>query len=290
MIKKIALLPCRNESWILPTYLKNVLPVVDSIIAIDDNSTDNSVEILEKNSKVKVYHNKEIVKNGWAEFNIRQRLLELGREAGGTHFICLDADETFTSNFVSISKKIIEKLQPGQKLAMQWLALWKSTDHYRDDHSVWSNNFKDFIVCDDGKISHVHPGNTIGVGRTPGLNTDDNWLKLNNKYGAVLHYQFSNWRNFQLKQAWYRISEFLLQGKGSEGSINQKYSITLDDPNTFVRACPEDWLKNLPKIDINEMTISWHLEKIKEIFQEHNIEKFKNLDIWHNNEIRNLAK
>ena len=46
-MKVIALIPFKNEGWILPTYLSNVLPVVDEIIGIDDGSTDNSRQIME---------------------------------------------------------------------------------------------------------------------------------------------------------------------------------------------------------------------------------------------------
>ena len=41
-MKIIALLPFKNEEWILPTFLSNVLPIVDEIISLDDSSTDNS--------------------------------------------------------------------------------------------------------------------------------------------------------------------------------------------------------------------------------------------------------
>ena len=37
--------------------------------------------------------------HSWSEVNVRRKLLELGREHGGTHFICLDADEAVSSNF-----------------------------------------------------------------------------------------------------------------------------------------------------------------------------------------------
>lgn len=288
-MKIIALLPFRSESWILPTYLSNVCPIVDEIIAIDDQSTDNSREILEKLSTkpIKIYSNTELPKSGWAEFSIRQELLRLGREAGGTHFVCLDADETFTSNFVPIARRIIEKLRPGEKIAMQWSALWKSLDHYRDDQSVWSNNFKDFIVYDIQILGHDYA--FLGVGRTPGPNNDATWLKLNPNYGSVLHYQFSHWRNFQLKQCWYRMSE-LIKAPGTEASINQKYAITLDDPNCFVRAIPEHWLKDIPQPDLENLEISWHIEKIKEWFSEYTPRYFEKLDIWHIPEIKGLIK
>jgi glycosyltransferase involved in cell wall biosynthesis len=286
-MKKIALLPFKNEEHILPLYLKNVLPIVDEVIAIDDNSTDNSVQVLESSSnKVKIYSNEEKIKSGWAEFNIRQRLLELGRQAGGTHFICLDADETFTTNFLSVADKVINKLQPGQKLALQWIALWKCTDHYKNDNTVWSNNYKDFIIFDNPSLKHDYA--FLGVGRTPGINNDDTWIKLNPKYGAVLHYQFSHWKNFQLKQAWYRMSELIKMGPGNEGSINQKYSITLDNQTSHVSKCPDEWLKDIPKYDIDHIPASWHLEKIKGWFKEYGKDYFKNLDIWHINEISSL--
>ena len=31
----------KNEEWILPTYLSNVMPIVDEAIALDDASVDN---------------------------------------------------------------------------------------------------------------------------------------------------------------------------------------------------------------------------------------------------------
>ena len=224
-MKIIALVPFKNEEWILPTYLSNVLPIVDEVIAIDDNSTDNSRKIMEDAGvKLVEYKKQEDLKAGWYEWSIRQELLRHGREAGGTHFVCLDADETFTTNFLPNARNIIESLKPGQKLSMQWLALWKSYTHYRHDSTVWSNNWKDFIVADDG-ISGFDYG-FIGVGRTNGPN-ENTWMQLNAEHGAVLHYQFSLYNNFQLKQCLYRIQELIHLGQSSCGSINQKYSITL---------------------------------------------------------------
>ena len=37
---------------------------------------------------------------------------------------------------------------------MQWIALWKSYTRYKNDNSVWSNNYKDFIFHDDGKTKY----------------------------------------------------------------------------------------------------------------------------------------
>ena len=39
----------------------------------------------------------------------------MGREAGGTHFVCLDADETFTNPLIDNFKELLPQLQPGEK-------------------------------------------------------------------------------------------------------------------------------------------------------------------------------
>ncbi|GAA6212658.1 hypothetical protein NBRC116602_23990 [Hyphomicrobiales bacterium 4NK60-0047b] len=281
-MKIIALFPVRNEEWILPTYLSSVSQIADEIIALDQESEDSTEKILkEKNVRVE----KNIVPKGtWQQTNIRrEKLLSLGRASGGTHFIWLDADEAFTANFLKQGRDIIGNLKPGQKLTMQWLALWKSIDKYRDDESVWSNNFKDFIVCDHPdygfEVAHIHEG------RTQGPNTTDTLVQLPLEKGAVLHFQFVPWQKFQLKQAWYRCLE-LIDAPNAAESINATYSITLDDPKVGLQKIPEDWTNDL-QIDplITQNSSSWHLNEIIKLFNKHGIEFFEPLQIWHLDEL-----
>ena len=139
---------------------------------------------------VKEYEDTEKLKGGFSAGLMRQNLFNYAREAGGTHFVCLDADETFTSNFVPIARDIMSQLNIGEKVSMQWLALWKSSTHYRNDYTVWSNNFKDFIVCDDP--SYEYDANRfLCEDRTLGPNNDNTMRRLEVEHGAVLHYQFT---------------------------------------------------------------------------------------------------
>ena len=117
-MKIIALLPFKNEEWCLPSYLHNTNKIVDEIIAIDDGSTDNSKKILE-DAGAKVYSSENLINfnSGWSEGSIRAELLKLGREADGTHFVCLDADESFTNPLVENFKELIPQLEPGEKMA-----------------------------------------------------------------------------------------------------------------------------------------------------------------------------
>jgi len=291
-MKIVALLPFKNEAWCLPSYLHNTLKVVDEIIAIDDGSIDDSAKIL-KDAGAKVYSadNLRNFNSGWSEGSIRAELLKLGRESGGTHFVCLDADESFTNNFVEISKKSISQLRPGEKIAMQWLALWKSYTHYRHDSTVWSNNWKDFIVADSPELTynskqHMH------LGRTPLGNHESgnsHWVNYPPNYAAVMHFQFSVYNNFQLKQCWLRCSE-LIQEPGTEGAINAKYSITLLDQGVGLQEMPKEWYDGVPFPTVDNFDPEWNEDKflrkdllpgIMKYFDDYGADYFKGLDIWH---------
>lgn len=283
-MKVIALLPFKNEEWILPTYLSSVVPLVDLVISVDDGSTDRSREIMENaGDKVVVYDNDALTDVAWSEHHIRETLLRLGREAGGTHFVCLDADEAFTGVTKRKWVKLLRAMEPGTKLHMQWLANWKTLDHYRDDHSVWSNNFKDFVVCDKEGISY--PYNWLHVGRTPGPNTSETLLRVNPKHAAIHHFQFSDFRNFQIKQCYLRCSE-LIKHPGTEAAINNKYRITLDDPNAQVRGCPPEWMDGLVLPDMSVERTWWRKQALFDYFDKYGIDYFRKLDIWHVPEIK----
>jgi hypothetical protein len=277
-MKIIALLPFKNEELFLPMYLASVRPVVDQIIAMDDRSTDRSRILLER-SGATVYSNEETLSSGWAEFSIRQKLLDLGRQAGGTHFVCLDADEAFTMNVAPNLRSHIIRMQPGQKLILQWIALWKSCDAYRDDDSIWSRNFKDFIVYPSSVANHEYA--FLGVGRTPGHAGPGQNVLFPTETGGVLHFQFVPWERFQIKQAWYRCSE-LLRRPQTACDINETYTIGLDDPDARTQVVPLSWLEGLPiPPRLSEAAPSWQLEQILHWFDMHTVEFFEPLQIWH---------
>ena len=173
---------------------------------------------------------------------------------------------------------------------MQWLALWKSYTHYRNDATVWSNNWKEFIVMDHPDLTynseqHMHLGRTPVA---PGESGDSNWLRLPPQYGAVMHFQFSAYNNFQLKQSWFRCSE-LIQNPGTEAAINAKYSITLLDDNVGLAEMPSSWYDGVP-IPTVGYDPEWGEESfarkdllpgIMKYFDDYGIDYFKGLDIWH---------
>jgi glycosyltransferase involved in cell wall biosynthesis len=280
-MKIIGLLPFRDEAWILPACLSSLSRVVDEIVAIDDGSADGSRAMVEA-SGAQVVSNDVKSGSGWPEHSIRERLLDLGRQHEGTHFVCLDADEAITHG--EQLRQICGSLAPGQKLSLQWLALWRSASEYRADGSVWSDLYKDFVFCDDGRSSHEFA--SLGVGRTPGPTSPANTTRILPQVSCVLHFQFAAWNRFQMKQAWYRCSE-LIEAPATANEINRKYGITLDDPKVRLRRIPQDWTRELTiPANLESTPPAWHYPAVLAYFARHGIEFFEPLQIWHVPELR----
>jgi len=275
------LLPVKNEAWVLPSYLSSVSKIADEIIALNDGSNDSSEDIL-KNDGVKIivhdFGNEKIV-NMSAR---RQILLDAGRKAGGTHFIWLDADETFSANFIPHAKNTVGMLELGEKLRLRWVHAWKDDSRYlKDTDSPFGYIWKDFIWCDD-RVSNFD-NQFLSEARTPGKSKKT--TDLEEKNGAVIHWQFSDWKAVQLKQAWYRCTE-MIEGSRSARKINHTYSITLDNNNLKTECLPEHWVKNINKPQPKKT--NFQLEEIKRYFDLKGLLFFEPLQIWHVPELRVL--
>lgn len=172
--KIVGLVAVRNEASIIEQCLRALSLYTDAICILDDASDDNTfaiIEALQNECRIEQVIRKET----WYrdEPGDRNALLRAGRAIGGTHFIVIDADEMFTANLCTnnLLRTRILQLQPGQKLAMTWIQLWRSVSQYRYDNSVWSGSIGDFAFCDDGLCSYssafIHtprcPGNLGGT-------------------------------------------------------------------------------------------------------------------------------
>lgn len=280
-MKIIALFPVKNEAWILPTTIPQIKKFADEVICVDGNSVDNTVEILQSlGVKVRPQDEKGTNFSSW-----RRQLLEWGRELGGTHFLWVDADECPTTNFLPHYKEELAKMKPGEKLCMQWLTLWKDPKAYRDDTSVWSNLYKDFVYCDDGIANFADVA--LHEGRTPGSNEGTQKI-ISPEIGAMLHFQAVAFKRYQIKQAFQRCRELDMQTASAQ-RINHKYSETLDNPHAKVTVVPEQWTLGIFLPDtLTEGHEESYLDRIKEFFAKRGIEYFEPLAIWHIEELHRI--
>lgn len=280
--KIVGLVPARNEEARIGLCLRALARFCDAIVFLDDCSTDRTVEVVQ--SLAAECRVERIVRNDrWMrdEPGDRNRLLEAGRQVGGTHFVVLDADEAFTANLQDdgLLRRQILSLAAGERLSLAWIQLWRSLDVYRYDDSVWTHNYKCFAFADDGVCSYrsefIHtsrvPADLKGAEkRLPGYT-----------YG-VLHFQFVNWRALLLKQAWYRCLERVRTPDRPVEAINRLYAPSKDESGLRVRPAPEAWLAGYPFFDRAAAgpADNWRAAQIREWFLEHGREYFAGLDIW----------
>lgn len=279
--KIIALLPFRNEEWVLHEYIKSIKKITDHIIAYDDRSTDTSRKILEE-AGAKIILKDYKSESYFAEYQVRQELLEEGRRQGGTHFVCLDADEIFTDSFLDSAKEQILSLRPGYSIWMDWINLYKKIGRERIDGDYKKLN-KAFIFCDevDLKFKYVF----VGVSRTP--TEPQKRIILDRAQGAVVHFQFLNIERALTKRIWYMCSE-TIKADRSARRINVTYFAQKDikiptkdiDPSLFGRLDPEIYTKY-------DYLSDWRFQEVLAWFEKYGILKFENLDIWENQALIN---
>jgi tetratricopeptide (TPR) repeat protein len=164
-------------------------------------------------------------------------------------------------------------------LTLSWIQLWRSLRQYRFDRSQWTYASKAFAFCDDGRATYqsgfIHtqripnglPGRTIPV--------------VNYVHG-VMHFQFVDWPNLQIKQAWYRCMERVHQPCRPAREINTQYAPSEDESGIELREVPSDWFDGYGTLDTTVFSARDE-RRVREVlawFGEHGPRRFADLDIW----------
>jgi glycosyltransferase involved in cell wall biosynthesis len=261
-MKVIALLPVKNEAWVLRHCLSS-LTFCDEILAIDDGSTDTTRSILEEYACTILPFQTD-AKIGWSEFAIRTHLLLAARERGATHIVALDGDEMFSNLFIKDARSIFSSLQQGETLSLPWIDVV-------DQNAILTNFVKKvFAFADDG-TSEFKPG-FIHIPRVP----DTNKSKSIDLPYAVLHFQHLNKIRHDYKKIWYMMSEYE-KGIRSAWRINTTYhSINYQTIPFAVNTLISVTLPN-PAEDSG----LWQREKVITILNRKKSLFFEPLDIWY---------
>lgn len=281
--KIVGLLQIRNESVLIEQCLRALSMYTDGIIILDDASSDDTVKKCQ--AVAQKYHIEKIIQNqtsAWenrTESDNRQKLLDAGRAAGGTHFIILDADEMMTANCARNNhlRSLILQLNPGDRLQMNIVHFWNSIDRYR---IYFNEKMKYFIFCDDGccfyenKFLHV---DRVPLNLSGGAN-----LEYNDGRFALLHFGYINWQNVLIRQAWYKCLERIRTPKKSGSEINSWYPAHKEkDLQTF--PVPSEWLSGYDFFDAHlfDSAEQWRCKQIFSWFNAFGKDYFRDLEIWH---------
>lgn len=126
----------RNEARYLHGFLCHLRGHIDGIIALDDSSTDNSLEIMQRHSSVlSLLRERNNAASHGNETSNRFRLLQEAARLGARWVLCADADERFEESFL---KRIRQEMETGERTGqhvrcLKIVNLWNSDKHYRKD-------------------------------------------------------------------------------------------------------------------------------------------------------------
>ncbi len=284
-MKVAALIPFRNESRMLPLCLASLQGVADSIIGMDDHSSDQSGDIVRAHGGTVLEMEGDL--SGFSQGKekvIRQALVDEARRQGATHFLCLDADEVLTAPFRRYGRELMDRLEPGHKLALRWLTLWGGTHVYRDgDYSKFHRIYRGVIVRDAPDLPPY--GGFLHMPRTPGSDARDNVTKCPLEKGALLHFTAAELFPYQLKIAWYHCVELVRRPDEAE-LINRFYFRDWDEKHLRLRRIPDEWYEGIPVESLPPCPSSWRWQEMLRLFDEKGIEFFEPLEIWHIPQLR----
>lgn len=283
-MKKIVLMPVKNEAWILKFTLSRLSLWADHIIIADQQSVDGSRDIYTQFPKVVVIDNP----SSYHSSSVRKLLLDAARNFNGNNILfSFDADEIPTGHILEDSFWAdIATLYPGTGIELPWLNLWRSSRQYRVGDSVFAPQWKPFGFVDDRRMDYESVGiindHTSRIPRAAHISVRQFELP------KVLHYQFANWDRTVSKQIYYRMSEWVHRERGFllAVKINLKYFPGKDEHNLQLEPLPVEWLKPYGEEDMDETvfkqnTPSWYEKDIEDYFAQYGLRFFSSLDIWH---------
>lgn len=130
----VALLQARDEERFLSGWLDNIAPYVDSIVAIDDGSTDATADILAAHPKV-VELIRRPAGQPWRERDNHIDLIKAGRRHGANWFLCIDADERIELRFGENLPAILDQADTRgvDAFTLRLREMWNDDRHYRVD-------------------------------------------------------------------------------------------------------------------------------------------------------------
>lgn len=280
-MKIIALVPVRNEAWVLAHSLECLSGFCDVMIVNDQLSTDTTREICRRFPKVVLLESSTADTAARLPKHARWRLLDAARHYDGHNLLwCTDADELVPP---SLAREWFEQhagaLTPGRALECRVYNLWDSLTKYRHDLSQYGPHWKALGFVDDRVVDFPRgEARPLHEPRIP-VDTEATALKAENL--PIPHLQWTMWNRNQMKQAWYRCID-LMDKRMTAGEVNAFYSVTLPELYVHTEAVPEAWLADvtLPNADVDQQP-SWHEAEIREWFDERGVEFFEPLEIWH---------
>ena len=269
----ICLTPVKNEAWILDRFLQAASLWADYIIVSDQGSTDGSIEIAKKYSKVILLENEELPY--FDEYLMRSPLFDAARKIKGNRIlISLDVDELLIPNWnYSREWKTLLNAPKGTILCFPLLNI-------RPDFDLcWQPE----VVC-CGYIDDGTEYTTPALIHTPRSIESVSSDRIYFKEIGILHFQYTDWKRMACKQRWYQCIE-LIKKINNPVAIFRRYHSMYELRACKLEPVPEKWGEEYAKYDIDitsvyhQAFLPWE-KTILNYMNEFGASYFRHLNIW----------
>jgi hypothetical protein len=278
-VKLIGLMLARNEQWVIGCSLRAALEWCDAVVVINHASVDDTGKVIldcafESNGRV-IAHRVDDT-GQWDEMYIRQKSLEIGRKAGGTHFAIIDCDEVLTANNLPWVRHWFEELKEGEVIDVPMIAPWKSLDCYSlHTRGVITLGWKDkpdmgWAPRGDEKYHyHNRPPHGLTKRSVP-----------ENIMGGVFHLQWASEQRVIWKHRHYMMCERIRWGY-PVNEINEKYHWWTQPPHgSNLEVVPRSWWGGHDRSKILLNDDSWYEAECFKMVARHGVDAFAGLDLF----------
>jgi len=276
-MKVIALLPVKNEAWVLPHTLACLSGFCDVVLVHDQQSTDGSREIAARFPKIV-----------WIESpdskiceQARWHLWDVARQYDGHNLLwCTDADELVSPPRVrAFLDRRRSELRDGVVVDALYCHVWNDPAIYRTGLGGYAPYWKAVAIVDDRRREYDRSRSLPFHEERVPIAADS--VRLRADDAPVFHLQWLLPNRSQMRQAWYRCREWLHGERGCR-AINEQYAGTLPEWHVPTSRIPAEWLDGLTLPDSAvDKEPPWQYAEIIAWFDTRGIEFFEPLEMWH---------
>ena len=281
-MKLVALMPARNEDWIIGLSARVALMWCDALVVLDHASHDGTValigELVNQHPGRVLYLHRDDPK--WDEMADRQRMLEAARGIGATHIAIVDADEVLTANLVPTIREHVSRLDRQDVLQLPGYNL-RGVGQYHTN-GVWGRRWFSIVFRDDERLhwagDQFHHREPFGRYLEP-------WQPVPQSAGGILHFWGASERRLRAKHALYKITERLRWPEKPISQIESQYNLAIaaQDSWTFAELHPNWWSEEYTALASRYSRAHaepWQVEECRRLIREHGIECFEGLNLF----------
>lgn len=242
----VALMPVRNEDWVLGVSARAALSWCDKLAILDHRSNDSSLRIMAelRDEFPGRVQSLRVDDDGWYEMDHRQLLLQQVRQMSASHVAIVDADEILTGNLLESIRAHVERLPHGHMLELPGYNLRGGLNQYHES-GIWGKRWFSVVFADDARL---YWGGDQFHHREPFGMLLKRWRPVAQKDGGVMHLWGASERRLKAKHALYKITERLRWPEKPIGEIERTYNQafypsankSFDQDWTYT-AVPESW-------------------------------------------------